>query len=94
MIEPGELGSITAPDTLWVIDTLDHLVDIETSLGPVLQVVDLMVTENLMINRGHGRQRFHIRRPFAELADLFASNGLVAKVDTANSPVMFWSRNQ
>lgn len=72
MIEPDNLDSITEVDTLWVIDTLDHLTDIETSLGALLLVVDLVVTENLTINRMHGSQRFHHRRPFPELTALFA----------------------
>lgn len=92
VIEPGELASVSMPDTLWVIDTLDHLADIETSLGTVLQKVDLMVTENLTIDRGHGQQRFHIRRPYAELVTLFAKYGLVPIDNAATTIVMFWAR--
>jgi SAM-dependent methyltransferase len=92
VIEPSEIGSLTAPDTLWVIDTLDHLADIETALGPVLPMVNLMVTENLAINRGHGRQRFHIRRPLAELTALFAEFRLKPSDTSPNAAVMFWTR--
>lgn len=92
VIEPGEIDSVTAPDALWVIDTLDHLVDIEASLGSVLPAVALMITENLAVNRGHGRQRFHIRRPFAELAALFANFGLAPNEETSTGTVMFWER--
>ncbi|MPZ66041.1 MAG: hypothetical protein GEU83_11180 [Pseudonocardiaceae bacterium] len=92
MIEPGELGSIPEPDTLWVIDTLDHLTDIESSLGSVLSVVDLIVTENLTVNRGHGRQRFHSRRPFPAIATLFARHGLIPSSTKAGAPIMFWTR--
>lgn len=93
VIEPGELGSITEPDTLWVIDTLDHLTDIESSLGPVLSVVDLVVTENLTLNRGHGRQRFHYRRPLPEITTLFAGHGLIPSITAADAPIMFWTRD-
>lgn len=81
VIEPNELDSRTAPDTLWIIDTLDHLVNIETSLATLLSVVDRMVTENLTTNHGHGRQRFHIRRQHLRFsrADL---DGIVAAAGT------------
>lgn len=94
VIEPSELTSIIAPDTLWVVDTLDHLVDIETSLGTVLSAVDLMITENLTTHRGHGQQRFHIRRPYAELATLFARYGLAPIDHAATATVMFWTRER
>lgn len=94
VIEPSDISSITAPDTLWVIDTLDHLVDIENSLGDVLPIVDLMVTENLTINRSHGRQRFHIRRPLKDLTTLFANFGLTPSDTTPTSPLMVWTRAQ
>ncbi|MFD2422416.1 methyltransferase domain-containing protein [Amycolatopsis pigmentata] len=92
VIEPNELDTLAAPDTLWIIDTLDHVVDIDTSLRTVLAVVDLVVTENLTANRGHGRQGFHIRRPFTELTALFARFGLRPNSTSKNDPVMFWTR--
>ncbi len=92
VIEPGALTSISPPDTLWAIDTLDHLVDIETSLGTVLRAVDLMVTENLTTHRGHGQQRFHINRPYPELATLFARYGLIPIDNAVTTAVMFWAR--
>ncbi|MGH3913781.1 MAG: methyltransferase domain-containing protein [Pseudonocardiaceae bacterium] len=94
VIEPGEFGSIDEPDTLWVIDTLDHLTDIEASLGAILPVIALMVTENLSTNNGHGRQRFHYRRPFPKLAALFARHGLTPSTASANTPTMFWTRER
>jgi SAM-dependent methyltransferase len=94
VIEPGELASISTPDALWVIDTLDHLPDIETSLGSVLPTVDLMVTENLTANRGHGQQRFHIRRPYAALVTLFARYGLAPIDDPVTTTIMFWARDR
>lgn len=66
--------------------------DIETSLGTVLSVIDLMVTETLTTHRGHGQQRFHIRRPYTELATLFARYGLIPIDHAVTTTVMFWAR--
>lgn len=93
VVEPGELSSIPTPNTLWVIDTLDHLTDIVTSLGEVLAVVDLVVCENLTAQRGHGSQRFHFRRPFPEIAEVFAYYGLTPSTATTSLPIMFWARD-
>lgn len=76
LIEPSEVGSIASPDALWVVNTLDHLADIRAALGGLLSTVSLVITENMTINHGHGRQKFHHRRSFAELASLFAEFGL------------------
>jgi hypothetical protein len=92
VIEPDKLDSITEVDTLWVIDTLDHLPDIDASLGALLSAIDLVVTENLSITRGHGRQRFHYRRPFPKLTALFARHRLIPSRTTANTPIMHWTR--
>ena len=94
VIEPSELDSVEAPDTLWLIDTVDHLTDIKTSLGATLSAVDLMVTENLTIPRGHGPQRFHHRRPFTHLFAHFAQFGLTPSVASATTPIMFWTRTR
>jgi hypothetical protein len=92
IVEPGELASVTAPDALWVLDTLDHLVDIDASLGGVLPHVRIMITENLATCRGHGRQRFHIRRPFTELVAVFARYGLAPVGDDPDTAIMVWAR--
>lgn len=94
VVEPDKLGSITEVDTLWVIDSLDHLTDIETSLGALLSVVDLVVTENVTLNRTHGHQRFHHRRPFPELTALFARHGLIPSTTQAGTPIMYWTRDR
>jgi 2-polyprenyl-3-methyl-5-hydroxy-6-metoxy-1,4-benzoquinol methylase len=91
VIEPGQLDSITEVDTLWVIDTLDHLTDIETSLGALLSTVSLVITENLSITRAHGRQRFHHRRPFPEFTALFAHHGLIPNTAAAGTPIIHWT---
>lgn len=93
VIEPGQLDSITEVDTLWVIYTLDHLTDIETSLGTLLSAVGPVITENLSITRAHGRQRFHYRRPFPELTALFAHHGLIPHIAAAGTPIIHWTRD-
>jgi hypothetical protein len=92
IVEPSELASVTAPDALWVLDTLDHLVDIDASLGVVLPHTGIVITENLTTCRGHGRQRFHIRRPFNELISVFARYGLVPIEDNPATAIMVWAR--
>jgi hypothetical protein len=94
VIEPDNLDVIAEFDTLWVIDTLDHLSNIEASLGPLLSVVNLVVTENLSTTRGHGRQRFHYRRTFPELAALFARYGLIPSTTSSRTPIMYWTRDR
>ncbi len=60
----------------------------------MLSVVDLVVTENLTANRGHGRQRFHYRRTFPEITTLFAHHGLVPSSTAPGAPIMFWTRDR
>ncbi|MGH3548174.1 MAG: hypothetical protein ACRDQU_08680 [Pseudonocardiaceae bacterium] len=93
MIEPDKFDSINEMGTLWVIDTLDHLTDIETSLGTLLSVVDLLITENLTLNRTHSSQRFHYRRPVCELTALFGRHGLIPSTPSEGTPIMYWTRD-
>lgn len=76
VVEPSELPTVGVPDALWIIDTIDHIANIDRSLGPLLAGVRLMITEDLTRPRQHGRQRFHHRRPHGELAELFGAYGL------------------
>jgi 2-polyprenyl-3-methyl-5-hydroxy-6-metoxy-1,4-benzoquinol methylase len=94
VIEPGELGAINPPDVLWIIDTLDHLTDIEASLHTLLPTVDLVVTEDLTASRGHGRQRFHHRRSFSELTALFNRHGLTPATAAPGNLIMVWTRDR
>ncbi len=75
VVEPSELNTMPPPDALWIIDTIDHIPDIHRSLGTVLSKARLMVTEDLTGTRKHGRQRFHHRRTYNELAELFGHYG-------------------
>jgi 2-polyprenyl-3-methyl-5-hydroxy-6-metoxy-1,4-benzoquinol methylase len=72
---PEHLPATPEADTLWIIDTLDHLPDLAV-LTPILSHARLVITENLADDRGHGRQSFHIRRPAAQIARVFAAHGL------------------
>ena len=92
VVEPGCLSTINPPDTLWIIDTLDHLADIESSLGAILSTVDLVITEDLTASQGHGRQRLHHRRPFSELTTVFARHGLTASAPPPTNSIMTWTR--
>jgi hypothetical protein len=73
--EPGQLPPGLRPDTLWIIDTLDHLPDIEASIGPLLDSAQTLICEQLADDRAHGRQGFHRRRPPGEIACAYASRG-------------------
>ena len=72
VLDPDQLDTAPRADTLWIIDTIDHLDDVDQWLGPTLAHVDTVICENLSQARGHGRQGFHYRRPRTELAAAFA----------------------
>ncbi|MFP8959302.1 methyltransferase domain-containing protein [Streptomyces nanhaiensis] len=74
-VEPGRLVPPHGADTLWIIDTLDHLPEPHTALGEVLAAVRIVITENLHHGRGHGNQRFHHRMTPDELCAFFAAYG-------------------
>lgn len=94
LIEPAYLDRAPTADTLWIIDTLDHLADIDASLETVLSSVHLVITENLTDDRAHGRQRFHHRRPFLETALAFSRYGLTPRKTTSVDTIMVWERPQ
>jgi hypothetical protein len=79
-------------DTLWIIDTLDHLPDIPVTLGPVLQRVDRVICENLRTARPHGGQGFHHRRTHAEVSDLLARFGLREHQTPHDLPITVFTR--
>lgn len=78
VIEPDELHAMTTPDALWIIDTLDHITEIDQTLGTLLPSIRLMITEDLTGTRKHGNQRFHHRRQYGELTELFGVYGLTS----------------
>lgn len=91
VVEPNQIEQAPAPDALWLIDTLDHLEDVDDHLGTVLSIVDTVVTENLTIHHGHSRKQFHHRRPFEELHALFQRHGLTSR-EGVPGDVQFWRR--
>lgn len=93
LVEPSELDQVIHDvEALWIIDTLDHLTDIGTSIGQALSTVRLVITESLSNDRSHGAQRFHQRRPTAEIAQLFASHGLPLCHQSNDETITVWSR--
>jgi SAM-dependent methyltransferase len=90
VVEPGDAA---AADALWIIDALDHLPDIEQSLGRMLTAATVVVTEDLREDREHGRQRFHHRRPYGDVLDLFGRYGLAPTTPAAaRSAVLVWTK--
>jgi SAM-dependent methyltransferase len=73
---PHRGQALPPADTIWIIDTLDHLDDIEAWLGADLSTVDRVICENLTEQRGHGSQGFHHRRTYDETAVPLAHHGL------------------
>lgn len=88
-VAPADLGLAHAADALWIIDTLDHLPNPGRTLDRVLPAARLVVTEDLSESRGHGRQRFHHRRPWAQIRELF---GRFTFQPHLADPVMVWTR--
>ncbi|MEV0766216.1 methyltransferase domain-containing protein [Nocardia sp. NPDC050435] len=92
VVEPIALPTAPGTDALWIIDTLDHIPDVGRSLGRLLAHARLVVTEDLTHTHQHGRQRFHHRRPYSELAGLLASYGLTS---LGNDGVcQYWARTK
>ena len=90
-IDPERLGPAHAADAIWIVDTLDHLPDPDTTLGPLLPHARIVITEDLREDRGHGRQRFHHRRPFSDTSRMLARHGLTP---SAHGPIMAWTRER
>jgi hypothetical protein len=91
MIAPGQLGE-TEADTLWIIDTLDHLPNIEATLGSRLSTVDRVLCENLRLPQRQGGQGFHQRRSLAAIAEVFSRQGLHLTRTCNTEPVMIFTR--
>jgi hypothetical protein len=92
--EPHELTTATQGDILWIIDTLDHLADIDDSLGHLLHQTDILVCERLSMGRAHGSQGFHYRRGTDEIEAIFHRYGLTPILsNTTASPVAIWRKH-
>jgi SAM-dependent methyltransferase len=90
--QPADLPTTPAPDILWIIDTLDHIPDLDAALGNLLHRVRLAICENLQIARGHGRQGFHHRRPLSTIDSTFARHGLIRAMHRGG-PLTIWTRS-
>lgn len=97
VVEPHELTATPDAvriDAVWVIDTLDHLTDIDQQLGPVLTNARLIICEHLTVNQAHGRQRFHHRRTPEQLTRVFSRYGFAPTAQLHNTsrvpPITTW----
>ncbi len=93
--EPGHLPQPLSADTMWIIDTLDHLPDLEASIGHLLATtrIRIIICENPAAGRGHGHQGFHHRRHATDIAMFYTGHGFqqAALGDVASS-IQCWAR--
>lgn len=85
VIEPHELSVIA--DAVWIIDTLDHITDLDQQLGPLLRTARLVICEHLAAGRAHGRQRFHHRRTPEQITGIFSRYGFARAEQPAKPEV-------
>jgi hypothetical protein len=75
------------------MDALDHIPDLSAALDPLLNRVQLLIAENQLVFRSHGRQGFHHRRSLHELDSHFARADLVRQTSRqTSSPLTVWVR--
>ncbi|MEU8075873.1 methyltransferase domain-containing protein [Catellatospora citrea] len=86
-----QTARFSSVDTLWIIDTLDHLLDIDAVLGEVLEIVDRVICENLHSTRSGG-QSFHERRSLSAVAKILSRYRLVPQPVLSNHPLMSFVR--
>jgi hypothetical protein len=91
--EPGKLSAGHCADTLWIIDTIDHLADPQESIGHLLATVRIIICERLTADRAHGQQGFHYRRPAAAITGLYASYGFQPAHLPSHDPIDCWIRH-
>lgn len=92
-IRPPQQTSNVAADTLWIIDTIDHLLDIDTALCGILLTVDRVFCENLHVTR-RGGQDFHERRSFKTIADALRRYQLFPIPVSSASPLTGFARHE
>lgn len=90
--DPRRLDPRPPADTLWIIDTLDHLLDVPAALGPVLRRTDRVICENLRSARTLGGQGFHRRRSYAEISHLLARFDLREQPTAHDLPITIFTR--
>jgi hypothetical protein len=90
--DPRDISTVPAADAVWVIDTLDHLPDLDQALGRLLQSACLVITENLHDRKAHGAQGFHHRRAATDVQAGFATYGLVTQDADSDYPLIFWRK--
>ncbi|MEV4091076.1 class I SAM-dependent methyltransferase [Streptosporangium saharense] len=92
VVEPGV--DVPVADALWIIDTLDHLADLDAALGALLRRVRVVVCEDLTVRRGVSGKGFHHHRPAERIIATFARYGLHPLEQPAEGrAVMIWGRS-
>jgi hypothetical protein len=66
----------TTPFLLWIMDALDHVPDLNSAMGALLDRTQLVICEDLLQTRSHGRQGFHHHRSPSSIDHEFAAHGL------------------
>jgi SAM-dependent methyltransferase len=90
---PDTLPGLDAPIILWIMDALDHIADLDAALGHLVPHADLLICENLLVTRGHGRQGFHHRRPLPSVQQWLARYGLTRESHEPNPAILtMWNR--
>lgn len=90
--EPGNPLEGGGAEAIWMIDSLDHVADIDAQLGEHLTHASIVITENPAINRAHGPGSFHIRRSVEAIDEAFAAYGLDPKPSGPDTPIRAWHR--
>lgn len=91
VVEPG--ADVPIADALWIIDTLDHLADLDAALGALLGQARIVVCESLTIRRGVSGKGFHHHWPAGQITATFAHYGLHPLAQaTEGRAVMIWGR--
>jgi hypothetical protein len=65
--DPSQLPFNPGATVAWIIDTIDHVVELDLDLQNLLGRATLVITENHWNDRAHGLRCFHIRRSPAQL---------------------------
>lgn len=88
VLSPDRLPTFQGSVIVWIMDALDHLPDLDAALGHVLPHTELLVCEDLLVTRGHGRQGFHYRRPLSTIERWLARYRLARVQPSTCTPLL------
>ncbi|WP_158578652.1 class I SAM-dependent methyltransferase [Spongiactinospora rosea] len=92
VVDPDHVRTLPPFDAVWIIDTLDHLPDIDAAIGPLMRTTQVLVCENLAVPRGVTGKGFHRQLTLAQFTELASRYGLRPAPLPADSPIMAWRR--